>query len=174
MNFRIFLVCALLLAPVATLRAQEANSGFDLGVTLSGEGLDSAQLSGPPRNGDPVTAAFRAVVYPTYKFGSHWMLSGAVEVYSHPYFSEVFPVNENGTDVRLIRADLSYSQFWENRSLVIRAGQLSSAFGSFLLRYDDFVNPLVDIPNSYGYYSRGVSTNSLAGAELDAGLPGDL
>jgi hypothetical protein len=44
---------------------------------------------------------------------------------------------------------------------------LSSAFGSFLLRYDDAVNPLIDKPLSYGYYS-GVTLLGLAGAQVDA------
>jgi hypothetical protein len=53
---------------------------------------------------------------------------------------------------------------------VFRAGELSSAFGSFLLRYDDAANPLIDMPLSYGYYGKGVTTRGLAGAQIDATL----
>src|SRR5262249_14828002 len=143
--------------------AQEATSGFTLGTTISGVTLYSPALSSPPRNGDDVTGAFRAVLYPTWKVSHHWAFSGAVEAYSHPYFFEDFSNTTTGTSVQILHADVSYARFWENRSVVFRAGQLSSGFGSFLLRYDDAVNPLIDVPMSYGYYMRGVSTNSLAG-----------
>jgi hypothetical protein len=168
MKSRIILLCLLSLGTVAKALAQEANSGFNLGATLSGEALYSHQLASPPRNGDDVTGAFRAILYPTWKVSRHWTFSGAVEAYSHPYFFEDFSNTTTGTSVQILHADVSYSRFWENSSIVLRAGQLSSAFGSFLLRYDDAVNPLMDVPMSYGYYESGVSTNSLAGVGLDA------
>jgi hypothetical protein len=168
MKSRIILLCLLSLGTVAKALAQEANSGFNLGATLSGEALYSHQLASPPRNGDDVTGAFRAILYPTWKVSRHWTFSGAVEAYSHPYFFEDFSNTTTGTSVQILHADVSYSRFWENSSIVLRAGQLSSAFGSFLLRYDDAVNPLLDVPRSYGYYESGVSTNSLAGVGLDA------
>lgn len=168
MHVRLILLCCLsLMATVETL-AQEAYSGLNLGATISAEGLYSPQLSSAPRNGDDVTGAFRAVLYPTWKVNQNWNFSAAVEAYSYPYFFEDFSVPKNGTTVQILHADVSYSRFWKDRSIVVRAGQLSSAFGSFLLRYDDAVNPLIDVPMSYGYYLRGVSTNSLAGVGLDA------
>lgn len=170
MKSRIVLLCLLSLGTVTKALSQEANSGFELGATLSGEALYSRQLASPPRNGDDVTGAFRAVLYPTWKVSQHWSFSGAVEAYSHPYFFEDFSNTTTGTSVQILHADVSYSRFWENRSIVVRAGQLSSAFGSFLLRYDDAVNPLIDMPMSYGYYLNGVSTVSLAGVGLDATL----
>ncbi len=168
MKPQIALLCLLSLGTAAKALAQEANSGFELGATLSGEALYSRQLANPPRNDDAVTGAFRAVLYPTWKLSRHWTLSGAVEAYSHPYFFEDFSGTRTGTSVRTLHADVSYSRFWENRSIVLRAGQLSSAFGSFLLRYDDAVNPLIDVPMSYGYYQKGVNLDSLAGVELDS------
>ncbi len=68
----------------------------------------------------------------------------------------------------ILNANLSYSQFWSKGSLVIRAGQLTSAFGSFLLRYDPATNPLTGIPAGYGYYGGGVAIEGLAGAQVDA------
>jgi hypothetical protein len=44
---------------------------------------------------------------------------------------------------------------------------LSSAFGSFLLRYDDAVNPLIGMAAEYGYYYSGVITLGLAGIQAD-------
>ena len=167
---RVVLLCLLVLATTARVKAQEASSGFDLSATFGAEALYSRQLAGPPRNGDEFTGAFRAVLYPTWKVSRNWTFSGAVEAYSHPYFFEDFSNARNGTSVQILHADVSYSRFWENRSIVLRAGQLPSAFGSFLLRYDDAVNPLIDMPISYGYYGTGVSTVSLAGVEVDGTL----
>src|SRR5579864_8145789 len=167
---RILLLLLCSLAAMGELRAQEATSGFELGATFSGEALYSPQLSNPPRNGDDVTGAFRAVLYPTWKVSRNWSFNAAIEGYSQPYFYEDFSKPGTAFQVQLLQANVSYSRFWENRSLVVRAGQLSSAFGSFLLRYDDAVNPLVDMPASYGYYFKGVTTASLAGAEVDASV----
>jgi hypothetical protein len=168
MRSRVILFCLFLVIPAGIAKAQEATSGFDLEVTASGEALYSPMLSSAPRNGSAVTGAFRAVLYPTLKLGAHWTVSAAVEAYSCPYFFQELSQNDHGVEVSLLQAQVSYSRFWENRSLIVRAGQLQSAFGSFLLRYDDAVNPLVDMPMSYGYYLNGVTTQSLAGVELDA------
>src|SRR6266566_1625257 len=170
MKSRLLLLCFLALSVTVEARAQEANSGLHLAATMSAEGLYSGRLSSPPRYGDDVAAAFRAVLYPTWKVNEHWNFSAAVEGYSYPYFFEDFSTAKNGSTVKILHADVSYSRFWKNRSLVVRAGQLSSGFGSFLLRYDDAINPLIDVPMSYGYYLRGVSTGSLAGVSLDAAL----
>jgi hypothetical protein len=50
----------------------------------------------------------------------------------------------------------------------VRVGELSTAFGSFSLHYDDRDNPLVDIPVQYGYYGSPVTLAGLAGAQADA------
>lgn len=50
---------------------------------------------------------------------------------------------------------------------MVRAGQLSSDFGSFLLRYDDFDNSLIDLPMAYGYYYKPVTSLGLMGAQVD-------
>ena len=170
MNRRLVLLCLLSLGTAVGTLAQEANSGLNVAVTIGAEGLYSPQLSSPPRNGDDVTGAYRVVLYPTWKLSDNWNISAAVEAYSYPYFFEDFATAKNGSTVQILHADVSYSRFWKNRSIVLRAGQLSSGFGSFLLRYDDAVNPLIDVPMSYGYYLRGVSTGSLAGVGLDATL----
>ena len=165
---RLIVLCFVTLGVAAGTLAQEAESGFNLAATISAEGLYSRQLSSPPRNGDDVTASFRAVLYPTWKINQSWNLSAAIEGYSYPYFFEDTSTTRHGSTAQILHADLSYSRFWKNGSVVVRAGQLSSAFGSFLLRYDDAVNPLIDVPMSYGYYLRGVSTGSLAGVGWDA------
>jgi hypothetical protein len=41
---------------------------------------------------------------------------------------------------------LDYNRSWGRSSIIFRAGMRSSPFGSFLLRYDDMANPLIDYP----------------------------
>ncbi len=158
---------AVLVICAGGLRAQEAQSGFTLSGTVSELTTYSHQLSAPPRDGSPLTAGFRAVLYPTWKLSDHWTVSAAVQVHSRPYFYEEFSTQGYGVKTDILQANLGYSQFWNDGSVVIRAGELSSAFGSFLLRYDDAVNPLIDKPMSYGYYGQGISNLSLAGAQVD-------
>jgi hypothetical protein len=152
---------------VRTCAAQEADSGFELRTTLSAEGVSSQELTQPPRDGDPATGGFRAMLYPIWKWNDSWSVDGAFQVYSRPYFYGDFSTQGYGLEGNLLQGHLNYSHFWKKASVVARVGILSSAFGSFLLRYDDAVNPLIDIPISYGYYS-AVSTLGLAGAQVDA------
>jgi hypothetical protein len=155
-------------ALAATTWAQEANSGFDLKTTLTAAADYSHELSENPRDDGPLSAGFRAMFYPTWKLNSHWTFSGAVQVHSRPFFPDEFNTQGYGVKADILQANIGYSQYWGNRSLVVRAGMLSSAFGSFLLRYDDDVNPLIDMPLTYGYYGQGVTTLGLAGVQADA------
>ena len=161
-----FIICCL---PTCLL-AQEADSGFELRATVSGAAVYSHVLSAPPRSAGPLTAGFRTMLYPTWKLSRNWTVSGAVQVHSSPYYAEEF--ENQGYDVKadLLQAHLSYSRFWKDRSLVVRMGQLSTAFGSFLLRYDAADNPLIGVPQSYGYYEKGVTTHGLAGAQAGVTL----
>jgi hypothetical protein len=149
--------------------AQEADSGIDLRATLSGETAASTIFTQPPRSGLPVAAGFRGVVYPTWKYGDHWSITGAFQLYTHPYFSETFTIPGYGAKSDLLQASLNYARVSDKGSVLIRAGQLSTAFGSFPLRYDDADNPLVDSPLQYGYYGT-TSTLGLIAAQIDATL----
>ena len=149
--------------------AQEAYSGFELRTTLSAVSSDSQELSLPPRDGSDVTGGFRAMLYPTWKLNSHWTISGAYQLQSRPYFAEDFSTQGYGVKGDLLQLNLGYARIWEhNRSLVVRVGQLSSAFGSFLQRYDSADNPLIGIPSAYGYYYKPVTFEGLVGAQVDA------
>jgi hypothetical protein len=152
--------------PVAAL-AQEASSGFELRSTFTAEVINSQQLSSAPRFGSDTTGGFRAMFYPTWKLSRHWTVTGAVQVHSRPFFVEELTTQGYGVRGDVLQGHLDYSRFWGRSSVVFRAGMLSSAFGSFLLRYDDSVNPLIDYPLSYGYYYKSVTTESLAGAQVD-------
>jgi hypothetical protein len=148
--------------------AQEANSGFELRTTLSAAAFYSQELAQPPRDGEPASGGFRAIFYPTWKLNSHWTISGAWQVDSRPYFVEDFNTQGYGVRGDLLQLNLGYSRFWsKNRSLVVRVGQLSSAFGAFLQRYDSMDNPLIGVPAAYGYYYKPITFVGLAGAQVD-------
>jgi hypothetical protein len=148
-------------------RAQEATSGFELRTTLSAEGVDSPELTEYSREGHPVTGGFRAMLYPVWKWDQHWSFEGTVQVHSRPYFFDEIETQGYGVKADIMQGHVNYAQFWNKASVVVRAGMLSSAFGSFLLRYDDAVNSLIDKPLAYGYYG-GINPLGLAGVQLDA------
>jgi len=135
---------------ISLARGQEATSGFDLRTTISASSFYSHELSEDPRDGLPLSGGVRAMLYPTWKLNSHWTISGAVQVHSRPYFGEEFTTQGYGVKSDLLQLNLSYSRFWSNRSLVVRVGQLSTAFGAFLQRYDAADNPLIAMPVTYG------------------------
>jgi hypothetical protein len=154
----------------SALWCQEADSGFELRTTVTEAGAYSHQLSAAPRTGGPVAGGFRALLYPTFKITSNWTVAGTFQIHSRPYFFEEFSTQGYGVRGDILQLHLSYARIWNKYSVVVRAGQLSSAFGSFLLHYDDAENPLIDLPPSYGYYSKGVTTAGLTGAEAEVNL----
>ncbi len=161
--------CAFLSLFGAAAFAQEANSGFELRTTVSAVTSYSQELQDAPRDGSPATGGFRATLYPTWKLNSNWTISGAYQVISRPYFAEDFDMQGNGVKGELLQLNLSYARFWDhNRSVVVRVGQMSSAFGAFLQRYDSMENPLIGIPPAYGYYYNPVTFLGLVGAQVDA------
>ncbi len=160
-------LCVWFWLPFSALLAQEANSGLDLSATVTGQAAYGNQLTERPRSGSPVVAGFRSMLYPTFKISKHWVVSGAIDVNSRPYFEQDFSTRGYGIETHVIQANIGYSNVWKRGSVVARAGQLSSAFGAFLLRYDDAVNPLLNMPMQYGYYS-AVTTAGLTGAQVDA------
>jgi hypothetical protein len=149
---------------------QEATSGFDLRTTISASSFYSQELTKQPRDGSALSGGVRAMLYPTWKLSPHWTISSAVQVHSRPYFNEEFTTQGYGVRGDVLQLNLSYSRFWGTRSVVVRVGQLSSAFGAFLQRYDAADNPLIAMPVTYGYYYKPVTFLGLAGAQVDATL----
>jgi hypothetical protein len=150
--------------------AQEANSGLDLRATISGVSAYSDELTDAPRNGNGFVTGASAILYPTWKISSNWSISGAIQLATRPFYYSDFSTQGYGAKADILQLNLTYSKFWTNRSVVVRLGQLSTAFGSFLPRYDPAVNPLIDIPLTYGTYDTGVSLYGLTGAQVDATL----
>lgn len=157
-----------LLSFMAVLAAQEAVSGIEIHGTVSVLGAYSHLLEQAPDSRGALAGGVRLMAYPNFKLSEHWSISAAAQLTSRPYFHEQFTMKRYGLDGSLLQAYLAYSLVRESKSLVIRVGQLSPAFGSFPLRYDDAVNPLIDTPYSYGYYGKGVTSLGLAGVQVDA------
>ncbi len=161
---------SLVLLALASIKstAQEATAGVDLRAVLTAQSVGSNQLSDEPRSGSPVILGSRAIVYPTIKFSDTWFVTGAVQFVTRPYYYSDFSTQGYGAKGNLLQATLNYSRVADRGSLLVRAGSLSTAFGSFLLRYDDAQNALIDLPPQYGYYYSPVSFLPVAGVELDA------
>jgi hypothetical protein len=149
---------ALLCTIGALASAQEASSGLEIHATVSAQTAYSD---------NSVTGGARLMLYSTWKIDDHWSISGTLQARTRPYFYEELDTQGYGARADLLQLHLTYARVAPGRSLVVQVGELSSAFGSFLQRYDDSVNPLIDVPLSYGYYNRGVTALSLAGAQVD-------
>jgi hypothetical protein len=162
-------VATIALTLAAPVRAQqsEAETGFGLTGTFSALAAASTELEATPRNGSIVDGGFRLMLYPTWKINRHWAIGGAWQLASRPYYYSEFATQDHGIRGSIAQAYLSYSQVWNDASLLVRVGELSSAFGAFSLHYDDRDNSLVDVPMQYGYYGAVATLSALAGAEVD-------
>jgi hypothetical protein len=160
------LLCCLALGALR-LFAQEAGSGLNLRETLSGLGVSSNVLSAAPRSASSFAAGLRSVTYPTWKISANWGVTGAFQFATRPYFYGDFTTAGYGAKGTLLQSTLNYARASDKGSLLARVGVLSTAFGSFPLRYDDADNPLVDMPPQYGYYYAPVSIAGLPGTQID-------
>lgn len=158
----------LLLGTGQRAASQEASQGIDLRATLTMQSVASNELSAAPRSGSPVILATRSVVYPTIKLSDKWFVAGAVQFATRPYFYEDLSTPGYGAKGNLLNATLNYSRISDHGSLVVRAGVMPTAFGSFVLRYDETRNPIVDVPQGYGYYYAPVSFLGVTGVQLEA------
>jgi hypothetical protein len=146
-----------------SLPAQEADYGISVPVTLSGGALYSGRLQLSDPNASPAAAAFRVMINPTIRLGKHWFGYAAVQVRSTPYFYYDAFDSERAIYLSALQAFAGYAFSVGATSVMFKAGRLSSAFGSFPLRYDDAQNPLLDQPLSY------IQRTSLRGDQLICG-----
>lgn len=136
-------------------------------ATLTAQGIASNELAEEPRSGAPMTVGSRSVAYPTWKIDDHWFVTGALQLTTRPYDYSDLSEQGYGAKGQVLQATLNYAKVTRNRSMMVRVGEMSTAFGSFVLRYDDADNPLVGLPIEYGYYYSPVSIAGLAGAQAD-------
>lgn len=89
-----------------------------------------------------------------------------MQIHSSPYFYAESSSRARQLHVNVLQAYAGYSRVSARNAFTFKAGQLTSAFGSFALRYDDARNWLIDLPQAYGYY-KPVSVYGMPGAEID-------
>ena len=133
------------------LFAQEADIGVAVPLVITGGLLQTnrAQITDPTAGS--LTAGFRMLVMPQVKLGPHWFGYSALQVRSTPFFYQDAYDAERKIDADLLQLFAGYTHSWTGTTLTVKVGKLSSAFGSFPLRYDDAVNPLNDQPLPYTY-----------------------
>ena len=160
----IAILAASLLTPF--LLAQEARYGVAVPMTFSAQALHTHRAA-PAGAGSPLAGGLRAMLYPSVKLGEHWFGYGAVQVNRTPYFFEEAGSAARETEASVVQAYIGYSRVAKDRAITVKAGQLTSAFGAFPLRYDDMRNSLIDVPLGYGEYYVPVSLYGIPGAEVD-------
>jgi hypothetical protein len=133
------------------LIAQDSDVGVAMPFSFSAGLLNSHRLKSDDASASPFAASFRAVFKPNAQFGEHWFFYSAIQVSSTPYFYYDAYDSQRALEVQLLQGFLGYKRQVGQATLLVKAGRLSSAFGSFPLRYDDTDNPLLDQPLSYSY-----------------------
>jgi hypothetical protein len=143
------LAFAAMIAMAGLCSAQDSNFGIAVPVTVSAGTLHTQRLVADDPTHSPFAEGFRVMMYPTLKLGSHWFAYAAVQVRMTPYFYYDSYDAERELYTNTIQAFAGYTTRTEKTTLVIKAGRLATAFGSFALRYDDTDNPLLDQPLAY-------------------------
>lgn len=129
--------------------AQEVDSGISVPVTASFGTMDTQRFQLANPNASPLAAGFRLMLYPTLRLGPHWFAYAAIQVRRMPYFYYDALLTQQGMQADAIQGYVGYALHSGPATMVFKAGQLTTAFGSFPLRYDDAENPLLDQPLSY-------------------------
>jgi hypothetical protein len=125
---------------------QEANSGFSVPVTITGEARASNGTDGL----NTKDWGFRAVAAPAFRFGSHWFAYAALDAHSSAYFPYEFGVdNDRLVRTELMQAFAGYTTQISRASILLKAGQMNTAFGLYPVEYDDAKTPLIDPPLAY-------------------------
>jgi hypothetical protein len=145
----IAILVVLLSSPLSA--AQDASRGVLMPFTVSGGVLASERSRPADPDAATVAPGFRAVFYPSLKIDSHWFAYSAIQVQSKPFFYYDAFYPQKDVNTRIHQLFLGYSWNGEESAVAVKVGELPSAFGSFPLRYDDTVNPLLDQPLGYGY-----------------------
>ncbi|MBZ5611295.1 MAG: hypothetical protein LAP38_23785 [Acidobacteriia bacterium] len=146
------------------LLAQDANSGISVPVTVSGGAMYTGRLQLADPDESALAGGLRAMLYPSIRLGSHWFGYAALQVRLTPYFYYDAYDPEREWYIETLQAFVGYSWRNDKTSWVVKAGRLSTAFGSYALRYDDAENPVLDQPLSY------VQTLTLRTDQLPCGV----
>jgi hypothetical protein len=139
-------VCLILIVARLSCPAQETSSGLSIPATISGAGRATSETG----EASSLNGGFRAVIAPSIRLGPHWFFYTALDAHSSSYgpyasgYETQYPVQ-----VQLTQAFVGYVRSYSKVSILIKAGQLSSAFGLFPVEYDDAKTWLIAPPVAY-------------------------
>ncbi len=133
-----------------TAKAQEAEYGISVPVTLSGDLTYRNGTQAEESGQSSVAPGFRALLSPTIRIGPHWFLYSDLEVRSSSYFTyQTGSDSEAKVQATLRQAFVGYETKIGTANLLVKAGQLTSAFGYFPLQYDDAKTAFPEPPPAY-------------------------
>lgn len=136
----------------ATAAAEEAETGIAVPVTITGGALYSHRMQGGNPSAGPIDGAFHLSLSPVLKLNAHWFAYASIQLRSTPfYYYDAFEAAHR-IELEAIQAFVGYSTTYKSATILVKAGQLATTFGSFPLHYDDADNPLLDQPLSYATY----------------------
>jgi hypothetical protein len=143
----------LLLAAFALPAAsQDAESGVTVPVSVTGGAIYSHRMQGDEPTTSPYAGAFHASFSPSLKLNAHWFVYSSLQLWSTPFYYYDAYAADREIKFHAVQAFLGYTQRYQSVTLIVKAGQLASAFGSFPLHYDDADNALLDQPLPYATY----------------------
>jgi len=137
----------LILASATRAHAQEFE--VSMPVTLTAEAIQTHRLQTEDRTAVPYSAAFRALLYPTLKFSENWFVSATIQFSSTPFFYYDAFSADRAVEHQILQAFIGYKHNTSFGTFLVKAGQLTTAFGAFPPHYDDADNPLIDQPLTY-------------------------
>jgi hypothetical protein len=147
---RTLLILCLCGVAICDASDDESVYGISVPVTISGGVLHTSGNRTEDGLEPATAAAFRGVISPTVRLGSHWFFYSSVAIQSASYFDGTYyNYNESPVSAELMHAFLGYSRKLGNISWLFKAGRLSSAFGLAPLEYDDAKMPLLMPPPAY-------------------------
>ena len=142
-------VLAVLISLPPIARSQEAEYGIFVPITFSGDLAYRHGLQSEDEVRASITPGFRAVLSPTVRLGPHWFLYSDLELRSSSYSTYRTGADQPDVQFRAMQAHVGYTTRIRRASLLLKAGQLTSAFGSFPLQYDDAKTAFPDPPPGY-------------------------
>ncbi len=164
MNRAALMAACLTLACISS-DAQEVSSGLFVPLTVSGNALYTHGYAGDDYQGNSATVGFRGVIAPSLRLGKHWFVYSALESHSSSFFRyKSGPDNNQEVYFHVMQGFLGYTTRIGKTTVLVKAGQLSSAFGSYPLEYDDAKTPFPSPPPGY------VTTMPLRPDQLPCGV----
>lgn len=132
----------------ACVFAQEASYGISAPIVVSGAAEFSHSAGGDDTSTQGL-AGVRATVAPSLRLGSHWFAYSLIDIRSSDYLSYSNDADDSDLNARLSQAYIGYKHDFEHGSLLVKAGRLATAFGSYPLQYDDAKTAFINPPAGY-------------------------